>query len=352
MEFRPDRFSETGPEWVKLGNSEKRAVGKLIKGIEGKHSNVIGKKVTNAYRSLGLEVNSSNFLIKGSIGGLVVKLVDRNQCSNFKSQIDLYNHIKQMSLPAPCFLGSSIGDFSSGVPYIVMEYIDGHYFSGSKRDLELTAPAIKRLHDGFANYEMSGFPKVEVLQNNSKKILMDFLLTKKEWRSKLGLELDLLLQNNMDLILETEVKCSANLVKLLEIEQSIFNIDLHPHNIIVGTECANVIDIDSLKVSRWPTALGFCFYKVMRQVAVNRGIENVKYVEMLDFFKAISGHVDITNSRWDLLFFGALTEVLRRLLIIFEGNLGNQVSPWNRVMSIQINSIQEIQFLAAKVSRK
>ena len=44
-----------------------------------------------------------------------------------------------------------------------------------------------------------------------------------------------------------------------------------------------------------------------------------------------------------------MTEVLRRILIILEGNLGSKISPWNKVLDIQIKAISEVCFLYEKV---
>ena len=47
----------------------------------------------------------------------------------------------------------------------------------------------------------------------------------------------------------------------------------------------------------------------------------------------------------DVLFIGAKLEILRRLLIILEGNLGEKISPWNSVLEIQINALKEVNLL-------
>ena len=70
------------------------------------------------------------------------------------------------------------------------------------------------------------------------------------------------------------------------------------------------------------------------------------------FFEKISGDIDTGDHKWELALFGALTEVLRRLLYIFEGNLNGKVSPWNKVMKIQIDALSEIEFLASKFQIK
>ena len=51
------------------------------------------------------------------------------------------------------------------------------------------------------------------------------------------------------------------------------------------------------------------------------------------------------DTPWELLFLGAKTEILRRLLIILKGNEGEKISPWNNVLAIQINALREVEEL-------
>ena len=108
---------------------------------------------------------------------------------------------------------------------------------------------------------------------------------KNDWDCKFGSEIGLKIHKNIDLIFATETNCSDNLDQILEINESIFHIDLHPHNVIVDNALANIIDIDSLRVSRWPTALGFGFFKLVRQAGVNQGVENLDYSDIKVFFE-------------------------------------------------------------------
>ncbi len=344
MNFNPDRFSDSGPHWTKIDTIKKKDNLDLLNLIASNYSHYYGK-LENIYRVTGPEVNSSNLLIEGSVRKFVIKLINQNELSNFKTQTDLYGHIKNMNLPAPYLISS---EFTPSLPHFALDYIKGEYFSGSKKDLELTAKSVNFFHDGFKNYDKSKLLKWDVLQQNSSNILNNFYALKDEWGYKFGSEIELKLQKNIDLIFDTEASCSNNIDQILKIEESIFHIDLHPHNIIIGNGIANIIDIDSLRVARWPTALGFGFFKLVRQALVNQGIDNLDYSDIAVVFKEMSANINTGENKWELLFSGALTEILKRLLTIFEGNLGGQISPWNKTLLYQIDALSEIHFLASK----
>jgi hypothetical protein len=349
MNFYRDRFSVSGPEWIPMSVSEKNNVRSLVEILGEKYSSTIGE-IIDVHKVAGLEINSSNLRIEGSIDSVVIKLLDVQDSANFHPQAHIYEHIKHLELPGPHIFGGDSGELL-GRPFIAMNYIPGHYFSGSKQDLSLAGSAIRQFHEGFSDYTVFGLTELPVLQSNSSQILTRFLATNDEWDSKFGADLACLLRKNIDLLVDTEAKCSAGLSTLLSIERSFLHVDLHPHNIIIGANQATIIDVDSLKLVAWPSALGFCFYKLARQSIVFQDVGKTNFSELKDFFKIIVSDYGISESRVDVCFLGGLTEILRRILIILEGNLDARVSPWNRVLEIQLRAISEIYFLFGKVFR-
>lgn len=347
MDFQLDRFSASGPKWIPLSISEKNNVSSLVETLKARYFSTIGE-VVDVHKIAGLEINSSNLRIEGSVSSLVVKLLDVQDSAMFESQVHIYEYIKNLGLPGPRILGGDNGELF-GRPFIAMDYITGRYFSGSKLDLSLVGSAIREFHQGFSDCKALTFPDLPVLQSNSKHILTEFLATKDGWDSKFGEDLAFMLRQNIDLLIDTEARCSASLSTLLAAERAILHVDLHPHNIIVGASQASVIDVDSLKNVAWPSALGFCFYKLARQVIALNGAEKTNYSDLKDFFEIIVSGFGISGTRVGLCFLGGLTEILRRILIILEGNLGPRVSPWNQVLEIQIQAISEMNLLYKSV---
>jgi len=347
MIFQHDRFSASGPVWVPASCKDKDNVKDIVRVIDKKFSSFIGN-IIDVNKVKGLEINSSNFMIRGSLKSIVIKLIDDEASSSFDNQRQIYHHIKHMSLPGPIILGEDDGDLL-GQPFIVMEFIPGRFFTGSTEDLFLSANAIQDMHKGFSNHDGLSFTELQVLQSDANQILSDFIKNKDGWSAKFDKNLLSTLEKNINLLIEIEAKCSANLSMMLNEDKSILHIDLHPHNIIVGPSQAVIIDVDSLKKVAWPSALGFCFYKLSRQVIALHGTENTNYSDLKTFFETITSEYGASKNIVDLCFLGGMTEVLRRILIILEGNLGSKISPWNKVLDIQIKAISEVCFLYEKV---
>ena len=66
MLFAKDKFSQDGPKWEKLNPQSLISSKNLINLIGVNYHNFVGR-VINIYKVEGLEINSSNFLIEGSI---------------------------------------------------------------------------------------------------------------------------------------------------------------------------------------------------------------------------------------------------------------------------------------------
>ena len=346
MNFPNDKFSAPGPEWVILTAGERDGFCDLIGALEARYSKFFGKIVTVS-KVLGLEVNSSNLQVAGLKGSIVVKLLGSDNSANYLSEMDVYRRISKLDLPAPRILGEH-GDNVSGQPFLVMEYIDGQYFSGSPLDLILTGSAIKKLHQGFSDYSVINIPGLEVIQDNSHEILNRFLATHDRWDLMFGSELALIIRQHVDLVVQTEAFCTDRLTVLLEEKRSVLHMDLHPHNIIVGSDRATIIDVDSLRMSVWPSALGFGFYKLARQTIAKNTLTTNILTGMRGFFATISSDFSSKHNAVEICYLGALTEILRRIIIIFEGNLDGEVSPWNQVLEIQLRALTEVSFIFKK----
>ena len=349
MNFPNDRFSAPGPEWVSLTAGERDCLCDLIGVLEACYSKFFGEIVTVSKVS-GLEVNSSNLQIAGSKGSVVVKLLASGDITSYSSQVSVYKQIEKLDLPAPKILGKH-SDNVSGQPFLVMEYIQGQYFSGSQLDLSLTGSAIKRLHQGLSGKSAINIPELELIQDNSYDILNRFLATHDQWDLKFGPELAFVLRQHIDVVVQTEAICSNSITALLKEKRSVLHMDLHPHNIIVGSGRATIIDVDSLRIAAWPSALGFGFYKIARQTIAKNPIGTNNLAGLRGFFSVISFDFSSKNNTVELCYLGALTEILRRVIIIFEGNLDGQVSPWNQVLEIQLRALTEVPFVFNKYLR-
>ena len=348
MLFAKDKFSQDGPKWEKLNPQSLISSKNLINLIEANYHNFVGR-VINIYKVKGLEVNSSNFLIEGSLGKIILKVISKDAYLQLKSQDVIYNSIDKFNIPIPGMLGSADKNIDFDDAHIAIEYIKGRYFSGSSSDLSMAASAINELHNGIQNFKLINFSELPLFGSHSNDLLNRFIKTEHRWEALFDRETRILLTKHISLISAAEKYCVDNLSKLEEINKSIFHIDLHPQNILIGSIKATIIDVDSIQVSRWPIAIGFAFCKLARQALTNDSLSDNDLRHFLN--ELTSSYINENNqSDIDLLFLGALSEVTRRLFTILEGNLDNKISPWNGVLGIQINVILEILFLAKHFS--
>ena len=349
MQFIRDRFSEKGPVWIKLTLSERVSVVSLVGDTVEKYTWYLGS-VLHVYRVSGLEINSSNLLFEGTLASVVVKVLSSKDLMDLSFHNGVYSHIEKFVLPAPQIIGFEIND-SPSRSFLIMRYVVGNYFSGSKFDVAVTGEAIQKFHRGISTYPILDFPEASTLQENSGAILTQILAISDQWQSKFGPGVASLLASRFEYILDIERQCSANIPSLISMEKSILHEDLHPHNIIVGSGKATIIDIDSLKLVAWPSSLGFAFYKLSRQIILENSLNRECFRDVRDFFDTImfdySSHPEIVR----VCLNGALTEVLKRLLIVLEGNLDGHTSPWNPVLAIQIRGLCEVKFLYESLSR-
>ena len=109
MNFHLDRFSGSGPEWIPMSVGEKNNVRSLVEMLGEKYSSTIGE-VIDVHKVAGLEINSSNLRIEGSVSSLVIKLLDVQNSAMFDSQAHIYEHIKNLGLPGPHILDRYKGE--------------------------------------------------------------------------------------------------------------------------------------------------------------------------------------------------------------------------------------------------
>ena len=99
MLFQPDKFSETGPNWVVIKKIDNFLLGTYWVQVEAKVKELIGV-VKEVSAINGLEVNSKNYLIKGTKGIVVVKGIENTEHSNENTFLAINSRILERNIPA------------------------------------------------------------------------------------------------------------------------------------------------------------------------------------------------------------------------------------------------------------
>ena len=180
---------------------------------------------------------------------------------------------------------------------------------------------------------------------NSKKTLLKIKKIKKNWKSIFGIKLAKIIDKNFKLIEETYLVNSTK-TNLVNVNQ-LAHFDLHPHNILVRKEkIISFLDIESCKQMNAGYALAFCCLKICKQTISENKIKDLgvakKYVEI--FRKKVSLNYPDIDILFPYFFYFSTSEVLRRILIIFNQNL-KSINTWNKVLEIQIDHLKEAKLL-------
>ena len=149
------------------------------------------------------------------------------------------------------------------------------------------------------------------------------------------------------LICEKKILDQLNIIKNFKYE--LLHRDLHPHNILINGKKVYLMDIDSIVPTKWPIAIGFAVFKLIRQFCVKNKITPKNIGLMSNFINILLDSSKISGMNYKILFLGGKIEILRRIIVIMEGNLNGNISPWNKVLEMQIKALSEIEYLEEKL---
>ena len=79
------------------------------------------------------------------------------------------------------------------------------------------------------------------------------------------------------------------------------------------------------------------------------GARSFDYSRLKWFFHIISEQFGCENNVEGLCFLAARNEIYRRVMIILEGNLGENDSPWNHVLEVQLRAFGEMKYIFERV---
>jgi hypothetical protein len=263
------------------------------------------------------------------------------------TQVDLYKFLRKKNLPGPYILEGCLpeSNFKKNESTLFLEYKKGRYYKGSFSDMHKAAITISNFIKEFQVFDASKLQEIEVLQMNSMNILEEFILHKNSWNKKFGSKISNLFEIDLGNIKEYVNNSSKDILRIKSAKKFALHYDLHPHNLLIHKDNCTILDIDSFKVCHWPTAVGFSIFKLLRQSLTHLNYDNNFEANAKKFISTITENIHDKGANGDLLFIGARLEILRRLLIILEGNLGDAVSPWNSVLKIQINAFNEVNLI-------
>lgn len=342
--FKPDLFSKSIPNWKKTNINKFEDFEILVKQIFGE----IPVKQLNVKTSGSLEINSSNILISYETKKILVKKW-KNQ-STKKELMDVVNillFLKEKNVlvakPIKFKNNSYFLKTTSGI-YTINDFIEGTYFSGEMEQLKNVALSIANLNNALLKLPLEKYPNYgpEYDYSKIKKIVDKTFNNRNNWKELFGENNTLLLKKNWNMI-DRSLNYIKN-INLNSVNKYPIHFDLHPHNILI---CNNgsiaFLDYDSIKTMNIGPAMSFAALKLCRQSVCISSPSKAKYISNL-FVQELSKNLEGDKSWIDNIYEYAISEVLRRISIIFSLSFNDQ-KYWNKVLSIQVNHLIEAKML-------
>jgi hypothetical protein len=344
--FKKDIFFQEKIYWNKKNLIKEEKFKKMKFFLE---KNNFGKLIYVKKR-LGLETNSHNFKIKVNKHNYLLKKWSKKLKVKEINSIIKLNQIlsKKKALVPKIIKINGYEKLKIDQEYWTLYNFFTYYHYSGLRDeffnlsLEIGKfyKILKKIHK--KNKIQNRF---KYYDHKNKKIFLKMKKIRKNWKSIFGVKLAKIVNENFKLIEDTYISNSK--ITNAPIINQFAHFDLHPHNIMVKrNKVISFLDIESCKQINAGYALAFCCLKICKQTILKNKIKDFDLAKNLVkiFIKNISKNYPEINSLFPYFFYFSTSEVLRRILIIFDQNLKG-INDWNKVLDIQINHIKEARIL-------
>ncbi len=346
--FTRDFFSNHKIKWVNCKDLELLSFLKKNFYLFRNAKNIQLKKIYNRK-----QINSGNFKICYNKKELLLKIEKvntKNTLKLLKTRSDILEKLKRRGLPI--ILMKLIQDkkkyfIHDKKLFSFYEYSDGSHFSGTSTEIHNISKTTVKLIDVLSNITdqnpkyLFKYKKIKYFTYEEDKILKRLYRNKKNWK-KLFKKNYLTVKTNWNMILNLRDEARSAIIN--KGNYQLCHIDLHPHNFIFrnGTPRA-ILDFASLCGNYSGYALAFALLKQSRQCfTVKKNKHNME--------KIVTNYIDEINSIYEKkpftrldLYFLSISEVLRRIMIIFKLLLISKDRSWEHVLPIQIKHLKEAQ---------
>jgi len=343
--FKKDFFFDTRVSW-----SEKNLLNKKeFRNIKDFFSK---KKIGNLVyvkKKIGIEANSQNFKIKIKNNHFLLKKWPINKdLGKINATLNLQKKLIELNSETPEIVKIDKKNFFKidNRYWTLFKFINSNHFSGSLKEYKILTLAIGRLLKTLKKIRTSKKVKqIEYYKKSNLKIFKMIISKKSKWKKIFGISLSKKLNTHFDKIEKiyyenSNFKYSKNLIQLS-------HIDLHPHNILISSgKNITFLDIDSCLKVNPGFALSFCCLKICKQVITKNKIKNPYDQKKISkiFLKQVAKKFPDIKKLFPYFYFFSTSEVLRRILLIFDQNLKG-INTWNKVLNIQINHLNEARIL-------
>lgn len=232
--------------------------------------------------------------------------------------------------------------------WILMEYIDGSFFSGEEDQLNETAFACGKLFKALSNLPKKLKPlkvKDPYFTNHEAEIFTNLKKCQPEWGRIFGDHFSSKLIKNWDYI-DNQWKYLNSHRCISKPHNSIIHHDLHPHNFLFSQKTIYIIDYESIVIGPIQAAIGFAIIKLIKKICDTSSI-NITDKQVLnlsqDWISIINRNLPLQIEQNKIEIFGK-AEIFRRFLSMSNKAMLNIPSVFNGP-EVHLDSL----FLADKI---
>ena len=355
--FTPDIFSRSCPEFVDIPADSRSEIARVL--------DLFYPRVAGDIRSVrqlkGLEVNSRNYRIAiGSELYALKRMNNRSYGTICTSQLRVSQQLLDQGIPFPRiiknFRDSLVSVVDDGYTWVLAEFIEGDYFSGSQAQFFTVGHAIGRLQHALGTIDASEIPVSAAAGswNETRDTIGGLFSREKDLDSFLPRTESEALERDLGYLKKTFQRVD---ILIPHIGSCIVptHIDLHPHNILISPgNDPSFVDVDSIQQADRIQSLAFSTYKLARQYVVHEGLADRRDLIARDtrtFVDAIlhdAGIRDVDIRTFPVL---ATAEILRRVAIIIRLNREEGNREWNAVLPMHLLALHEIPVLFSNFGR-
>ena len=338
--FRKDIFSNNQISFKKINKNN--FLNEIIKNTN------LNKKVY-VERLVRKNINSDIYKIK-SLNKIYILKIEK--INNKKIRIDILELLKNFSINKSLVLPILLKNNKNFIIYkknlvTVYPFVKGKTYVGTKQQLGIAIDKIinlylklfdlkNKLSSSEIKYFLTHEDKLVYFLKKKKISVTDYIKNKNKSEFY---KFDDIIVNEWNRLKNKKIYTGH--------KQFVHN-DLHPHNLIFEkNKFRGFIDISSIKYMPIGYSLSYSLFKLFRQYICNNRKKNINYSLINFYINKINLKLK-TNFNVNLFFDLALTEIIRRILIILAKNIYSQDNKLNNILPLLLNNLIECKIIFIK----
>lgn len=296
-------------------------------------------------RVLANNLNSKTYKISQGKKSYLIKIEEKKN----KDELKTLNILKSKNFTKKAILPIVLKKNKNYLLYkknliTLYPYIDGTLYSGKKSELVSSINEIIKLFSKLSKISKNKnlnsfnyFSKSEdklIVNLKKKKNFLNNLFSNKQF--KFHKFIPLIIFEWERLKKKREVYCGKKQLSFW---------DIHPHNLIIkGNRVKGIIDLSGLRYMPIGYTLSYGLIKLLRQHFIKEKIKKKYHVFAKSYIKKINFRLG-TKFNNKIFYDLAVSEILRRILIIIKKNNLKKDKSFNHIMEILLNNLIESKFI-------